>query len=75
MKIIRSNGEKFRSSTEIDETKQMFLAQWTNGNLEIYMKNVKRRVKEMFNVTLNFSTKEEFFDELVKNNLLQIIEK
>ena len=75
MKIIRSNGEKFRSSTEIDETKQMFLAQWTNGNLEIYMKNVKRRVKEMFGVTLNFSTKEEFFDELVKNNLLQIIEK
>ena len=75
MKIIRSNGEKFQSSTGIDATKQLFLSQWTNGNLEIYMKNVKHRVKEMFNVTLNFSTKEEFFDELVKNNLLQIIEK
>jgi len=59
----------------IEATKQLFLAQWTNGNLELYMKNVKRRVKEMFGVTLNFSTKEEFFDELVKNNLLQIIEK
>ena len=56
--------------------KNMFKKQWTTqGNIEQYMQDVKRRVKEQFGYELEFTDADQFFDELVKYGLIQVIAK
>ena len=69
------NGSRYPYTTEIEAVKKMFLSQWCNGDLKTYMQNVKKRVKQMYEIDLNFSNEHEFFDELMKYKLVQIIEK
>ena len=58
-----------------EQVKNFFRRQWINGNLENYMKSVKDRVREMWNIDLEYSTPEEFYQALVDHGLLQFFEK
>ena len=73
--LHRTNGSRFHYSTETEAVKEMFLRQWSNGDLETYMKNVKDRIKQMYKINLSFKNEHEFFDELVKCKLIEIIKK
>lgn len=67
--------KKKTGRTSIDIIKKLFESQWINGNLEVYMQSVKRRVKEAYGIELVFSNKDEFIDELVKYKLLTLLDK
>ena len=53
----------------------MFNRQWVNGDVKKYMASVKRRVKEMYGHDLDFNNETEFFNELKKHGLIEIINK
>ena len=57
------------------EIKALFNRQWINGDIEKFMGSVRRRVKEAYDIDLNFKDRDEFVDELKRHGLIQIIDK
>lgn len=74
-KIKRLNGDTLSFQSKEKAIEEMFRRQWVNGDVGKYMQSVKRRVFEMYHVELLFSNETEFFNELKKNGLIEIINK
>ncbi len=54
---------------------RLFKRQWVNGELDTFMKNVKIRTKEAYNIDLDFDNADSFLAELVKYDLIKIMGK
>ena len=74
-KVIKLSGTAFTLTMQEKAIEDMFKRQWVNGNVEKYMQSVKRRVKEMYGHNLEFTNESEFFNELKKYGLIEIIDK
>lgn len=74
MRFIDNNGRRYQADDKVGLVHELYKSSWNKVHcidIDQWIERVADRIWEQFDITIDFSSYEQFVDELIKYNLIK----